>query len=405
MPFLIERRQVLLKLEAVPGTAETIAAADNLPRTRNIKISPASLQVDRPTNRATLTNFPKLSPGQITHEVTFQVEMGGLPGNPQTTFAEPNWSKALRACAFTHQGARELTIGAITGGPFRHGELVTQTTSNATGTVVGDTFTPTPALFLTVVSGSFTTTAGHILTGGTSGATTAAPSVVSANTYNTWKLTSDVLGMASATIEARVDGKILKLRGCRGTVEWQMQHGDIVLMSFTFRGSQVSYIDGAVFTTGLQDSQFTPPAFFNPTFTLSDGTVTAASGNITTINYALNNAIVNRENSISTSGDGIDQIYITDRAPTGSFNPEEVINTVYNFMAAYKSGLAQRLRLIVGGTSGNRFHFLTPGLLFTGLGDADRDGIMNWDGSFDITGGEYGSGLAGSDNEIVVIGN
>ena len=36
----------------------------------------------------------------------------------------------------------KLTIGAITGGPFLHGEVVIQTTSGAFGRVVGTTYGP-----------------------------------------------------------------------------------------------------------------------------------------------------------------------------------------------------------------------------------------------------------------------
>ncbi len=68
---------------------------------------------------------------------------------------------------------REITHGTVTGGPFVLGEVVTQTTSGATGIVtdvgVGD-------LSLTDVTGTFDAT--NTLTGGTSGATATATSLL-----------------------------------------------------------------------------------------------------------------------------------------------------------------------------------------------------------------------------------
>ena len=56
----------------------------------------------------------------------------------------------------------------------------------------------------------------------------------------------------------------------------------------------------------------------------------------------------------------------------------------------------------------NVFDFITPGIVISGLGDADRDGINAWDGSFRMSGGNYTASVAqsetpGKDNEFVII--
>jgi hypothetical protein len=64
-----------------------------------------------------------------------------------------------------------ITHGSISGGPFRVGETVTQTTSGATGIVV---YSEALKLFMRSLTGTFNNSA--VITGGTSGATATASS-------------------------------------------------------------------------------------------------------------------------------------------------------------------------------------------------------------------------------------
>ena len=81
-----------------------------------------------------------------------------------------SYAGKLRASSIAH--------GAITSGPFIPGELVTQTTSTATGRVV---FSETNKLFLRDISGTFNNT--DVITGGTSAATATASAVLAAPSW------------------------------------------------------------------------------------------------------------------------------------------------------------------------------------------------------------------------------
>jgi hypothetical protein len=74
--------------------------------------------------------------------------------------------------------ARSISHGAITGGPFIPGELVTQATSLATGRVV---FSESLKLFLRDITGTFNNTG--VITGGTSGATATADALLAAPSW------------------------------------------------------------------------------------------------------------------------------------------------------------------------------------------------------------------------------
>ena len=168
---------------------------------------------ERTINRASLTPLQGLS-GMRSGTMKFGLELTGT-----TAFGTvPQFGLPLRACGFRQEVLTKLTIGTITGGPFRHGELVTQTTSNATGTVVSDTYNGQTTLWLAQANGlgtgTFDTTGGHTLTGGSSGATATAPSAVSSNAgYGWWPqsfalsiIKFNVTGLTSAINE----GDLLK---------------------------------------------------------------------------------------------------------------------------------------------------------------------------------------------------
>jgi hypothetical protein len=124
---------------------------------------------ERNINRGSLTTLQGLS-GTRKGKMTFGLELTGT-----SEFASPpQYGLPLRGCGFRQEVLIQMTIGAITGGPFRHGETVTQTGSSATAVVVQDTLTGQTKLYLANANGlgngtAFTPTG--LLTGGSSGAT------------------------------------------------------------------------------------------------------------------------------------------------------------------------------------------------------------------------------------------
>jgi len=140
---------------------------------------------NRTINRSSLTQLQGLS-GIRSGTMRFGLELtgtnSGFTGNARSTglATPPQFGLPLRGCGFRQEPLYRFTIGAITGGPFRHGEIVTQTGTSATATVIQDTYTGQTSLWLAAgesASGyedlgngtAFSPTGA--LTGGTSGAT------------------------------------------------------------------------------------------------------------------------------------------------------------------------------------------------------------------------------------------
>jgi len=295
---------VAAKVETTAGTAETLTAGHNIPRIADVRWTPNILSVERNLNRSSLTPYPNLVPGQTTGELAFTVELGGNSSmaTGSGTFNPPRFDALLRGCGLEQVAVKMFTIGAVTSGPFRHGEAVTQASdSAAAGVIVGDCYNGTTRVFSTVASGTFSVGTAP-LTGGTSGAT-ATVSAISSDTYIGYRLVSDPDSQETITIASYLDGKIAKLHGAMGTCEFGMEHGNPVRMAFTFQGVHTSYTDGSLLTgASLQEGQYRPAAFFSNSTTLSltDGTdqygsgVSNAAGPLSTMTLALGNEVRTR---------------------------------------------------------------------------------------------------------------
>lgn len=178
---------------------------------------------ERSPKRQSLTPLQGLS-GQQKATAKFRLELAGTAsiGTP------PKFGRALKACGFRQETLIKLTIGSITGGPFKHGELATQLTSGATGTVVADTYNGQTTMWVAKGNSfgrgqpadlgngiAFTTTVGQTISGGSSGAATvAAPTTVAANAGIGWWPQSFALAnlatAAGGVVEAIQDGDLLK---------------------------------------------------------------------------------------------------------------------------------------------------------------------------------------------------
>lgn len=191
-------QQISIAQESTEATATSFASLFTAANSKYLVIDPSldfSVNVyERNIKKSSLTRLQSLT-GTKTGTVRFSME---LTGDTSAT-GVPAWGLPLRACGFRQEKLTKLSIGTITGGPFKHGEIVTQTTSGAKGMVVGDTYDGENTLWVaqenhlgfdpgaTTVT-AFTITAGHTLTGATSGATCAEPTGVAGTlsgvTYN-----------------------------------------------------------------------------------------------------------------------------------------------------------------------------------------------------------------------------
>jgi hypothetical protein len=99
-------------------------------------------QTEREYNRKSLTSIGHLN-GMRKGRARFGLELTGGVNIPCQI------SNAMRCCSFADDVLQRFTIGAVTGGPFRHGERVNQASSGAYGLVVSDTWNGETVLWVT----------------------------------------------------------------------------------------------------------------------------------------------------------------------------------------------------------------------------------------------------------------
>ena len=436
---LSNRRVVLARIEGTRGTAETLdPTLDGVPLLREAQAEIEPVRVDRPTIRLSLTDYADTYPGKYRATLTISVEIHGRDTGFPTT--PPSWTRLLRASNFSlFDNAANLfayRVSALTtdNGPLRHGESVAGTALNVGGGhfMFGDSFSHDGGEFTTVFvnengagvgSGTITSVRG----GGTE-------TVFTIDQRSTVKLLgytpdSDVNATGNnATIEVFKDGKKVKAKGCMGNVEFQFNHGDACVAQFTMQGilqAGFGYVDAAIPANAYEGHKL-PPTFLGSRVTLSgtannpvasnrygSGAAGAIEGALSQIRLNSGNNVLLQDNSLDP--DGTTFAIVTDREPTGSINPSEVFNAEYNFMQQFINGTPVRMKILLGATSHNdvttadlnSFDFMCPGITFTGLADADRDGVNIFDGSFAMGGGDYDTSalgeLPGQDNEFVIV--
>lgn len=456
----VERRLVGVKVENIgvayqaQGTHNDPTAADVIPSLRTAKVRPASIRTDRPTLRLSLSDLGDIAPGKALVDIDFSFELHAdsryAPGAPSNTwrgmFARVMqgagyrfWSEAQGIYAYGITGAASPDNGAL-----RHQEIVVGTgvVAGDAWRVMGDAYSDDGMLFVdhgatgTFTGASFSSARGAAETAFPVGARnvtevfawspeSGAPDPSSASFFN---------GMQTLSLTAWLDGKRLRAKGCMGNVEFQFNHGDAIVVSCSFRGVLVDYVDSAL-PTGPNDLHKYPPTFLGSRLTVrqavnaptdanrygTDGVTSPSlqrTGALNKMRLSTGNEVVARESSIDPNG--IDFARIVDRSPVGSFNPDDVNNSQFNFVQRFVNGVPHRLRCVVNGPGAsvpvfdnpatnnqNSFAFIAPGIVYSGLQDGERDRIHVLDASFDLTGGDYDTSasgeLPGNDNEFVIL--
>ncbi len=434
---LKNRRVATVAVETTRGTfLAPTASVDGIPTIREATFTPNPISVERPTLRQSMTPYADTYPGVATCEVRLIVEMGGLPANPKTDYDMPVWADLLRGCGFEEvsnangglkprllQNVSGLT-GGTAGTPLRHGETVTGNggTIAGTGVVIGDFFHEDDVLCVqetTAPTGTALTT----WTGGTS--SRVATGTRGANSVGAFRLNSDVNGVTSPAStqtlsgELYLDGKRLRYKGGMGNAEFLFDHGDMLRMQVTISAVINAYGDVAM-PSNANELHKVAPTFLgkevrvyeiasSPKLYGKDAATIV--GAINTMRLNTGNNVVLRPNSFDPSG--VSHALITARKPTGSFNPDEVLVSEYDWVGKFIAGTPMRLKAMMGSAGtvttqdGNTVDFMCPGIVVSSLGDGDRDAVHTWDGQFKITGGDYDTSAAGeapgNDNEFTII--
>jgi hypothetical protein len=379
--MLIRKRQLAAKIEAVEGTAETLLAADaGILVNFSPKASYDPQMYQRDPVRASLTKMGKLA-GKRSAGIDFSIE---LKGSGSVT-VEPEWLRLIRACGFASNALKKITIGAITTGPYLHGETITGETSGATGRVVLKTANGTTTLYFIALSGTFET--GEVITGGTSGATATASADPTSAGFEIKPVSSSVVSLTMGLFE---DGIRKVLKGCRGTVKFNFKIGEPATLDFSFKGVEAGVADVPMFT-GVSFDNTVPPVLLNAVMAC-DG----VSLNIGEMEINVSNTLASKDKIDDAKG--ILSFMITGRDMQGSFNPEMVPVATHDFFSKWFSNTPMVVDLAYGETEGNKFRFYAPGIIYNKIDDGDRDGLQLAQTSFDLTGS-----MEPGDDELAIL--
>lgn len=175
-------KQILVREEAHPGTLQSPLSASY---GKYLVIDPACTREfarhERNLSRDTLT-MPHGLIGLRKGRITFGLEMAGQAA---TTPDVPAWDLLMRACGMKSVATSRIAIGAITDGPFRHGETITFSgTGSGTATVLHDTYSGTAYLYYYNLSSGGSAASGATITGGNGG--TATSSGAGADAGQSW---------------------------------------------------------------------------------------------------------------------------------------------------------------------------------------------------------------------------
>lgn len=369
MSMLVRKKQLACKIEAEEGTAETLSAGDGgilVNFSPKANYDPQMYQRD--PVRSSLTKLGKLT-GKRSAGLEFSIELKGS-GSVST---QPEWMHLIKACGFASNVLEKFVIGAVSSGPFQHGETITGGTSGATGRVVIETANGASTLYYVSLSGTFQDT--ETLRGGTSGASASAGSDPEDAGFEVKPLSSNV---PSLTIGLYEDGIRKLVKGSRGTVKFNFRIGEPVMLDFSFMGVEAGVTDTALLS-GVTFDGTTPLVLLNAAMTCDD-----VSLNIGEMEIDISNTLSPRD-KISDAR-GILSYAITARDTQGSFNPEMLPVASHDFFSKWFANTPMVLDLLFGLAEGNSFRFYAPKIIYNKVDDGERDGIQLAQTSFDVTG-------------------
>lgn len=358
MTKLSEIRQMAAKIESVEGVAESLVAAD-----AKVLVLNPSIEIDPEMKERAIamTSFssPSALIGKRVGKGRLAVEIKGSG----TATTAPEGAKFLRACGVTEDDLKSVAIGAITSGPFVHGETITGA-GGGTGWVICNTYTGTAAIYYVVLTGVIGSS--ELITGSVSGAT-ATTAGAPATIGKVYRPTHVQASIPSITMQDNVDGIKKLLRGARGSVKIPFKSGEAVTMEFNFQGVAGDVTDEALLS-GITYESVTPPNFQDGTFKIDN-----AAQLISSFDFNLDNKLTQRDDPNSVQG--VKSYAITGRQTTGSIDPEMQAVAAYDFFGKWLAGTLATLDLSWGSIAGNKFRFFAKAVQYTKVADGTRDGL------------------------------
>lgn len=373
--MITRKRQAAAKTESTPGTKETLSAADAKVLFYNPKVQITPETYERDPERMSSDQLSAIvgkRPGRFTGE--FDLAGSG------TATTDPEWIKFLKACGFVSNALYSITIGAITSGPFQHGETVTGGTSGATARVVMKTADGTTTLYYVPISGTLQDA--ETITGGTSGAsatTGSDPSEVGKEVALRPLGEEDPITCSDLNWVTGTDAFVKELAGAVGKATLNFQTGEPVKVALDMMGVFAGVSDGSIFSPTYPTVK--PPAFLGATFTIDGYAAQFAS------------LAVNIENDIQEDTDekatyGIKRYNIVNRKVTGSIDIKAVPVATHDAYGKLLGGSEMEMKWSFAPTAGNKFVFYAPRVQYREIDEGDRNGQVTFENNLSFNGGE-----------------
>lgn len=377
--LLQRKRQILSALEVTCGTfvtpsASGITQGGGLSDTKHPRIlsAPSNSEevpmFERELANASLSNFDGV-PGEQSATASFTVEAVGSGD----VLAPPEVDPYLRACAMARIKLETLPIGAITGGSFNRNDIITGTTSAATGRIIVPALTGEAVIYIEVLTGTFDV-GGEVLTvtstvsGAAASGNTASSSAGISDAGFSYKPRSS--GFETISLSQEEDGYVKQLAGCAGTFSLNFDSSKPGAFEFEMLGKIQNYGDQALSTLDFFDT--IPPILQDAKLEL-DNETTGFSPVVASATFEMANESPMRIDANDTSG--FISANVTKRKPIGSITPEMVLAASYDFFDKWFNGTNISLKYKAGAAAANTLWFFGDKGQFTGQGDSERDGI------------------------------
>jgi len=194
---------------------------------------------------------------------------------------------------------------------------------------------------------------------------------VSAGSSVVYKPTSDSIKSITIYDYEHVSAgssRLHKITGARGTVSLKLTAGQVAMLSFAFKGkynapADVARPDAPTIETTV------PPVVKSASFSLNSVTSLV----VQELSLDMQNEVVQEDDMNDASS--LKGFLITSRKPSGSFNPEAVQVSTYDFWTDWIAATARALSVVVGSADGNKVTITAPKVTLGAINEGERNGI------------------------------
>lgn len=341
---MLERvQQFLAKIQTVPGTPETLAAADGKVR---VDVGVQFEAKAPPIKREIATsNFSPI--GLLVGEKGGGIALVTEINTPDIMTGLPEHEALLRSCGLTVTPTRRIPIGAISTGPMLRNATITGGTSSATGRLLVEATNGDTHLYYAPISGSFTS--GEVITA--SGGGTATSSAVSA-VFGA--RANPVTPSEIITCEFQNDGFGYSLRDCMSNVSFDVEASMQGKFKFSPMGVKSAWGTKAL-TSGIAFDTGEPPLL--QASSLKIGSFAPV---FSKVGFDLGAKQVYRKDANAVGNTGLRGAYIVDRDPRLKMTVEHELTATFDFFGGYDAQTKYPVKFQIGTVPGKRFFHYSP---------------------------------------------